>query len=75
MAMLARNPPTQRREEPFFHCVEKMACFFHSVENIFPYRGKIQKKFSILWKTFRERRPEKIAECPAWLVRITCEMN
>jgi len=32
----ARFSPTRRREEPFFHCVEKMGLFFHSVENIFP---------------------------------------
>ena len=27
--------------------------FFHTVETFLPYRGKIAKKFSMLWKTVR----------------------
>ena len=35
-----------------FHCVGKNGQFFHSVEKSFPWRGKIAKKFSTVWKTF-----------------------
>jgi hypothetical protein len=30
-----------KNRETFFHCVEKSAVFFHSVENIFPQCGKL----------------------------------
>ena len=40
-----------KNPEKFFHCVEKLASFFHSVETFFPLCGKIAKKFSIVWKT------------------------
>ena len=48
-----------------------MGLFFHSVENIFPYRGKIAKLFSMLWKTLRKRRADKSKGLWVLHVRIT----
>ena len=59
----------------FFHCVEKMGLFFHSVETFFPLCGKIAKKFSIVWKTSWTRWAERIVGRTVKNVRITYELN
>ena len=41
--------------------MEKIGGFFHGVENIFPWCGKIPEKFSIVWKTSGGRRPSVVA--------------
>jgi len=39
-----------KNRENIFHCVEKIALFFHTVETFLPLCGKIPKTFSIVWK-------------------------
>jgi hypothetical protein len=36
--------------------------FFHTVENYFPWRGKIAKKVSMAWKIQRPKPPQKTSK-------------